>query len=267
MGALPLGWLQGYSGKADWSGPTARKKKTELLMNDVIDTGDGGVFKALEATDLVQQIARQMGDAIIRGKLRPGERLTELRLSKEFGTSRAPVREAARLLESQGLVVYHPRRGFFVRTLTSRDLYDVYELRLGLEIHGAALALDRMGEGEVDALRRQVDTLHRLADEGSSEEQLVEDYRFHRMLCSYSGNARLLKVYDDIAVDMRASITLIGTLYDDPHKMARSHEPILEAIEARDPMQLAAALRFHIGVARDHVVPMFASMDNEPSSS
>ncbi|MBO0344502.1 GntR family transcriptional regulator [Roseibium sp. CAU 1637] len=230
-------------------------------MSNSHGVNGAGVFKALEATDLVQQIARQIAEAIVQGKLKPGERLTELRLSKEFGTSRAPVREAARLLESQGLVVSQPRRGFFVRTLSSRDLYDIYELRLGLEIHGALLALDRIGEREIDMLKRQVEKLYQLADQGFGEEQIAEDYTFHRMLCAFSGNARLLKVYDDIAIDMRAGITLIGQLYDDPHKIAQTHEPILEALERGDPMQLTAALRFHIGVARDHVVPLFADIE------
>lgn len=218
------------------------------------------MFSALETTDLVQQIARQIGDAIAAGKLKPGEHLTELRLSREFGTSRAPVREAARLLESQGLVVSSPRRGFFVRTLTPDDLDDIYELRLGLELHAADLALQRIGNRELDMLKAQVDKLYDLAHKGSIEEQIFEDFTFHRMLCAFGENARLLKVYDDIAVEMRAGITLIGKLYDDPHRIAESHQPLVDALEAKDREQLNAALRHHIGVARDHVVLLFQNM-------
>ncbi len=222
------------------------------------------MFAALETTDLVQQIARQIGDAIASGRLKPAERLNELRLSQEFGTSRAPVREAARLLESQGLVISSPRRGFFVRTLTSRDLGDIYELRLGLEMHAADLALQRMGEGELAALRQQVERLFELAREGSVEDQIFADFEFHRMLCTMSGNARLLKVYDDIAVDMRAGITLIGKLYDDPHRIAETHLPILEAFINKDRQGLREALNFHIAAARDQVVPLFDGMDAKP---
>lgn len=218
------------------------------------------MFSTLETTDLVQQIARQIGNAIAEGRLKPGERLTELRLSREFGTSRAPVREAARLLESQGLVVSSPRRGFFVRTLTSDDLDDIYELRLGLEIHAADLAMQRIGPAEMDMLRAQVKKLYELADEGSVEEQIFEDFAFHRMLCALAGNARLLKVYDDLAVEMRTGITLIGKVYDDPHRIAESHEPILEALEKGDRPELNEALRYHIGVAQDHVVKLFRDM-------
>lgn len=218
------------------------------------------MFAALETTDLVQQIARQIINAIADGQLKPGERLTELRLSKEFGTSRAPVREALRLLESQGLVVSSPRRGFFVRTLTSDDLRDIYELRIGLEIHAADLALQRISDREFGLLRAQADKLYELAEEGSIGEQIFADFTFHRMLCAFGGNARLLKVYDDLAVEMRAGITLIGKLYDDPHKIAETHEPILEALQNKDRAKLREALRYHIGVARDEVVKLFKDM-------
>ena len=92
---------------------------TPRLRCDAIGRGSFGktavsVFSEVSTTDLVTQIARQITEAIVTGHLKPGERLTELQLSREFGTSRAPVREAARLLESQGLVTFSPRRGFFV---------------------------------------------------------------------------------------------------------------------------------------------------------
>ncbi|MFM9500901.1 GntR family transcriptional regulator, partial [Streptomyces galilaeus] len=78
--------------------------------------------------------------------------LNELHLARDFGTSRAPVREAARLLESQGLVQASPRRGFFVRTLTATDLKDIYELRIGLEIFAAEIALSRITAAEIGKL-------------------------------------------------------------------------------------------------------------------
>ena len=218
---------------------------------------NGKLFSTVSATDLVTQIARQITQAIVAGRLKPGQRLTELQLSKDFGTSRAPVREAARLLESQGLVVSSPRRGFFVRTLTAYDLRDLYELRIGLELHAGELAIERASEEAIDGLRRQIDTLYTLADDGSVERQIFEDFEFHRMLCAAGGNARLLKVYDELANEMRAGITLIGKLYDDPHRIAETHEPIVEALARRERETLRAALIFHIETAQKAVVRLF----------
>ncbi|WP_157017915.1 GntR family transcriptional regulator [Mesorhizobium xinjiangense] len=225
------------------------------------------LFSEVSTTDLVTQIARQITRAIVAGRLKPGERLTELQLSREFGTSRAPVREAARLLESQGLVNFSPRRGFFVRTLTATDLREIYELRIGLELHAAGLAIERARTKDVEALERQIGKLYRLADQGSAEEQIFEDFTFHRMLCAAAGNARLLKVYDELAVEMRAGITLIGKLYDDPHRLAQTHEPIVEALKGRDRDGLLAALRYHIEVAQEAVVSLFESIEDSASAA
>ncbi|MCR4267678.1 GntR family transcriptional regulator [Nitratireductor sp. ZSWI3] len=221
------------------------------------------VFSEVSTIDLVTQIARQITEAIVAGRLKPGARLTELQLSREFGTSRAPVREAARLLESQGLVTFSPRRGFFVRTLKANDLRDIYELRIGLELHAASLAVERATPDDIAALERQLGKLYETAETDSVEAQIFEDFAFHRMLCQAGGNARLIKVYDELAMEMRAGITLIGKLYDDPHRMAETHEPIMAALKKRDDEALRGALRYHIAVARDAVVALFEEFESD----
>jgi len=218
------------------------------------------MFEPITQPDLVTIIARRITEAIVGGQLPPGARLNELHLARNFGTSRAPVREAARLLESQGLVQASPRRGFFVRTLTPSDLREIYELRIGLEMYASEIALAKVGPDELAALRRQVDVMFKLADEGSVEKQVFEDFAFHRMLCAMSGNSRILRIFDEIATEMRAGIALIGKLYDNPHRIAETHLPIIEAMEARDAARLRGALDYHIGAARDAVVALFADM-------
>lgn len=215
------------------------------------------VFSEVSTTDLVTQIARQITAAIVTGQLKPGARLTELQLSRDFGTSRAPVREAARLLESQGLVTFSPRRGFSVRTFGATEMRDIYELRIGLELHAGYLAVERATEADIAALEKQLRRLYETADQTSIETQIFEDFAFHRMLCVASGNARMIKAYDELAMEMRAGITLIGKLYDDPQRMAETHEPIMDALKKRDAEELREALRYHIAVARDAVVALF----------
>jgi len=218
------------------------------------------MFEPITHPDLVTIIARRITEAIVSGQLPPGARLNELHLARNFGTSRAPVREAARLLESQGLVQASPRRGFFVRTLTPSDLREIYELRIGLESFAAELALARIGSEDIATLKRQVDLMFTLADQGSVEKQVFEDFAFHRLLCAMSGNTRILRIFDEIATEMRAGIALIGKLYDNPHRIAETHLPIIAAIEARDPGGVRSALDYHIGTAQEAVVALFADM-------
>lgn len=218
------------------------------------------MFEPITQPDLVTIIARRITEAIVSGQLPPGARLNELHLARNFGTSRAPVREAARLLESQGLVQASPRRGFFVRTLAPSDLREIYEVRIGLETYAAEIALSKIGPDEIAVLKRQVDLMYALADQGSVEKQVFEDFAFHRLLCAMSGNTRILRIFDEIATEMRAGIALIGKLYDNPHRIAETHLPIIAALEEKDAAQVRAALDHHIGTARDAVVALFADM-------
>ena len=163
--------------------------------------------------------------------------------------SRAPVREAARLLEQQGLLVASPRRGFFVRKFAADDIDDIYDLRLCVERHAAVLAARNLTPETRDMLRRQIDVLHQTADLEDPARQVEEDYRFHRLICEIAANRRLLRLFDDLASEMRMVIGLIGRLYDDPHEIARTHEPVLAAIEQGHPERIVAHIDYHIGHA------------------
>ena len=84
----------------------------------------------LPLRDVVFNTLRQ---AILKGELKPGERLLEIALAERLGVSRTPVREAMRKLEQEGLVVMIPRRGAQVASITEKDLNDVLEVRIALE--------------------------------------------------------------------------------------------------------------------------------------
>ena len=204
---------------------------------------------ALADTDLVGQVARLLTQAVVEGRLAPGAKVVEAGIARELGVSRAPVREAARLLEQQGLLVASPRRGFFVRKFAADDIDDIYDLRLCVERHAAVLAARNLTPETRDMLRRQIDVLHQTADLEDPARQVEEDYRFHRLICEIAANRRLLRLFDDLASELRMVIGLIGRLYDDPHEIARTHEPVLAAIEQGHPERIVAHVDYHIGHA------------------
>lgn len=217
----------------------------------------GQTFRTVRLDDLVTEIAGQIVEAIGDGRLKPGEKVTELKLSREMGTSRAPVREALRLLESQGLIVSHPRRGFYVHAYDAKELEDIYDLRICLELHAAERALERMGRDDVARLEDQVALLHRLGAAGAARDQVAADYAFHRMICEIAGNERIVRLFDTLATELRAGIALIGVLYDDPARIAATHDPILAAIKAGDGDDLRDRLKAHLMDARTQVVRLF----------
>jgi len=109
---------------------------------------------------------------------RPAPRWSRAGIARELGISRAPVREAARLLEQQGLLVAHPRRGFFVRKLEPADIDEIYDLRICVECHAGVLAAKNLTPQTRDTLRRQLAVLYETADLDDPARQVEEDYRF-----------------------------------------------------------------------------------------
>jgi len=223
-------------------------------------------FVAIPRADLVGAVARQIEQAIIEGRLAPGQRLVEADLARRLETSRAPVREAARLLEQRGLLVQLPRRGFFVRSPTVQELDDLYPLRIHLEKFAAGQAVLRATSADIDRLRAQLDRIIAAAEAGAPGQAVEEDLRFHQLLCAVSGNGKLQRVFADLAGEVRLVILLIGQIFDDPLRIAETHRPLIECLEARDGPGLEAAIDYHIRVAWDEVRALFEAREAEGRS-
>ena len=230
-------------------------------MGDIQDS-DG--FRPLDREGLVQRVARLLSKAIVSGQLPPGKRLSESVVARQLGVSRAPVREAARLLENSGLVTYVPNRGFFVRSITARELEDLYELRLVVEVAAVRRLIREGPERAAPALARQIDELRRVAGPGFDMVTQVEaDMEFHRLLCAGSGNPKFLAVFDQIAAESALTIMLVGRLYDDPVGLAETHVPILDSLLSGNEADAVEAIRYHIDVARDVVTAQFREMEED----
>ncbi|WP_163557252.1 GntR family transcriptional regulator [Halomonas sp. NO4] len=208
----------------------------------------------IQQRNLVEQVADYLTQSIINQRFVPGERLSEVQLARDLGVSRAPVREAARLLESRGLLVSQPRRGFFVRALDAAELGDVFDLRLCLERHAMQRLLARYDAEAERALHRQVERMCEAAARDSESRKIEEDLAFHRLMIDLAGNRRLLKAFDDLAHELRLCIALIGKTHADPDSIATSHWALLESLASGRERRCREAIDYHIGVARDYVV-------------
>lgn len=218
----------------------------------------GKGFETLRSADLVSQVGERLVQAIVEGRLAPGQRLVEAELARQMGISRAPLREAARRLEQRGLLVAHPRRGFFVRELSLGEVDDLYGVRIMVESYAGRLAAERAGPAGLEELSRRIDELRRLASAGKEAALVEADLEFHRSICALSGNRRLLRLFDDMAIDVRMVIAMIDHLYDDPMVIAETHRPLLEALGGGDPLLIGQAFEYHIGVAWREVRRFFA---------
>lgn len=209
--------------------------------------------KPERSAPLAHEIADRLRRQIISGSMEPGSRLVESRLSRELGTSRSPIREAARLLQSEGLLSFDPNRGFTVRQLTLRELSEVFDVRICIERHAAAIAAERKNEQLLIALDRHYKAILAVAANNDPIAQTAADFAFHHAIVSASGNARLLRIYDDAAAELRLILSLVGAV-DNPEDIARSHLPVIEAIASGDPLIAAKQMEEHIRLFWDEVL-------------
>ncbi|WP_172327336.1 GntR family transcriptional regulator [Mangrovicoccus sp. HB161399] len=219
-------------------------------------------FAPLGRDGLVDRVANLLGEAIIRGKLKPGSRLSESVIARDLGVSRAPVREAARLLESSGLVAYQPNRGFFVRKISAKELDDLYELRIVIETAAALRVVREAPEAAIDGLAAQIERLREVSTpEVDMLTQMEADMEFHRLMIAASGNPRFSAIFDQLAKETELCVMVIGRLYGDPRWIADTHVPILDSLRARDEAATRGAIEYHIGEARRLVTQQFRLLE------
>ena len=126
--------------------------------------------------------------AILRGELKPGERLMEIALANRLGVSRTPVREAIRMLEQEGLVIMIPRKGAQVAQITMKDLNDVLEVRLGLEELAMQFACKRITQEEIGEMKQALEEIERLQEAEDVTALAEADVAFHDIIYKATDN-------------------------------------------------------------------------------
>ena len=216
------------------------------LIDDRVETS--GTAERVRETEFVNAPLRQrLKDALLRrilgGGYKPGERLVELRIAEEFGTSQAPVREALRDLEGTGLVINKPRRGTYVAEVLSKGLREIYAVRGALEEQATRIATAN-GQCNVPMLQREIDRMLDAAERADLDELADHSVRFHRAVLNAAGNQLLTNIWLSLQIETRTTITLLAEGLD-LIEVARSHQPILDAIIAGDPETAARVAREH----------------------
>ena len=190
-------------------------------------------LNAAELT-LSELILPSLREAIIKRDLPPGTRLGEVQLSKRYGVSRTPVRQALQALEQEGLIVILPRAGAFVTRITKKDVDEIYELRAELEGFATRLAaerLDRVGRAWMEEIQEQMRTA--LADSGVSSYADTID-QFHLTVLRLAGNSRIEKIYRDLMPSIRRLRRLALTRRERPEQSLRQHLEIANRVLAGD---------------------------------
>ena len=198
----------------------------------------------LPLRDVVFNTLRQ---AILRGELKPGERLMEVQLANKLGVSRTPIREAIRKLELEGLVLMIPRKGAEVADITEKSLMDVLEVRKALEELAVQLCCDKITGKEIEELHRAADDFRRILKTSDDVTEIAEaDVRFHDIIYLATGNQKLIQILNNLREQMyRYRVECIKRKESHPILIAE-HEEIIRRIENKEKKEAADIVCRHI---------------------
>ncbi|HEX7021637.1 MAG TPA: GntR family transcriptional regulator [Trueperaceae bacterium] len=235
---------------------------------DDFDTGSDGnspLFSKVRPRTLKSQIATAIRQAILAGRLKPGDRISEAQMAQEMGVSRAPIREAINQLQEQGLVVVEPHKGSFIRELNPADIRDLIRLRAELEGYVGELLIDNgIEEGLIASLNHHMDAMIAAADEDDFLKLVKHDQQFHVALYEASRSRPLIEVMNGVAFRIRIFMVVTKLLSSDLHKAAKAHSLIIHALMTGDRENIRDIMKVHIeehmpsisDLAKERSVPM-----------
>lgn len=204
------------------------------------------VFKRVPHRSLREAALSAIRQAILRGDLKPGQRLMESDIAEQMGMSRAPVREALCQLETEGLVVSEPHRGTFVAELSATDLWEIYTLRAAIESLAVRIVTERASAETLAQLQQAVADMVQAAREGDLSRLAALDMSFHEMLCRASGHSRLLDAWLGMTVQIRTFIDLTHTLCLPADEVVSLYTEVVEHIQNRRAEEAGRMLARHI---------------------
>ncbi len=203
----------------------------------------------LESVSLVQQAADVVRRRILSGEMKPGDRLREEQLARELGISRPPLREAFRLLQSEGLIESLNRRGFIVAPLREQDAWEIATLRSALERTAMELALPVAPKNLLEC-QEAIKAMREAAKANDSTAFVETSFRFHLSVVKLAGHNRLTNAYKSLYLQMQLCMALNvrsrkSRLGESLLQNVKRHEEMLKFIKKGD-------LNFVLKAFEDH---------------
>lgn len=205
------------------------------------------------APDLESRCYLGIRASILARQYLPGELLMMDELTRSFGTSRTPVYHALKRLELEGLVEIHPRRGTMVARITLKDVSEVADMRLMVEVHATVAAASEVTAESLAALRLMVTEMdHLLASADGTRDYEAwspANAAFHRYLVQLAGNERLLKLYDGLNLGVRELRICRNTSLSPLERFQLEHRGMVDALAQRDAPRLQHLVRGHVAAS------------------
>ena len=227
-------------------------------MKDKDKTDD--IEKKLNLTDTIYLSIK---NDIIAQVFQPGEKLNIKELARKYNVSDTPVKQALQRLMDEKMVVNTPNKGMSIRTLTSHEMSDIFDMRLMMDTFFAKDIIatlnynDTLRQQIIDNLTTQKNFIENNDSSHMPEEYFTLDLEFHTLFLTASGNQKAVDVFRELQPFTYATGRYVKQPYSRDCECVKEHEAILEAAFAGDPEKLQEAVTTHLNNSRNALQLIF----------
>jgi DNA-binding GntR family transcriptional regulator len=207
--------------------------------------GEGLTMRIKSLVDYAKQYIES---GIVKGSFHPGQQIKEQQIASHLGFSRPPIREAFKILETEGLITRKPNRGVFVSEIDGKDIWEIYTLKMALYSLAARLAIEKISDRGIRRLEREVEKMEECVRKHPPDliKYQTLNEKFHNMTIEIAGHERLKR----IAAGLQNQVKRLSykSLADRSHLLSscRYHRQILEAMKRKDEDATERLNREHI---------------------
>lgn len=211
-------------------------------------------LRVLQSTSVPKAVQKEIEKMILAGNFEAGQKLGEVELANMLGVSRGPVREAFRGLEEAGLIRMSKNRGVFVREISLKEAFELYEVRAGLDACAGQLLASRIDDAQIRELESLVDKMDALILRDELSEYLACNLRFHDRIVEMAGNSKLLEIYRRLINETHLMRKRSISQGQGRMTSSQEHREIVRALASRDPEKTVRAMRNHVLSGRDRYI-------------
>jgi DNA-binding GntR family transcriptional regulator len=211
------------------------------------------------AEKLISQIKQDIAD----GLLKPGDQLEEAALSERFGVSRTPIREAVRSMVDSGLLETRPRKGAFVRTMSAKELLDLFDVAAELEAMASRVAAEKLRQSDVQLIKTGLNACYVAAEADDAKAYCQANLDFHRAIHKASGNYWLTEQLKQIELHINAYRSMPYEVRGRMEKSVQEHQEIFDAIMEGDGEKVRILMRDHMMLQGQRLPSLIQALENQ----
>lgn len=213
---------------------------------------------------LAEKAYLRVRQEIMAAGLTPGQIVSERELARRYNMSKTPIREALSQVCHDGLMQRLPGRGYMVTPITIKDIQDIFDLRLILELEAAKRAVENPSPERIAELNKLAGVRYHLDDPESHLRFLTTNRAFHLTLAEAAGNQRLVEQLEQLLIEMDRLFHLGLRLRDSSEEMVREHQEVVAALQSGDVEGIQGAIMRQVVASRDRIMEAIMQGELQP---